>query len=993
MRTPPFFKNQLAISVSLILGTTLFTPAYAQDSTSADKELEVIQVQGIRGSMIKAMDIKRSSDGVVEAISAEDIGKFPDTNLAESLQRITGVSIDRSDGEGSRVTIRGFGSDNNLVLLNGRQMPTPTRSFDFADLASEGVSAVEVYKTGRASIATGGLGGTINIITPRPLANPGEQASLGVKAVHDRSNQKGDAWTPELSGLYSNTFLDDRLGISLTGSYQKRDSGNSNATVGSGWRAFVSGEDEGGWGALPAEDPDGSYLNKPAEGVTYAVPQNLVYQFNEASRTRKNGQLTLEYQATDKLKARVDYTYSENRIQRELTDMSTWFSFDYRNATMVWSDPNSENVAYPIQYQDTDNYSADAERGSGIGINSGRGYSATKNTNNSLGLNLEYQVNDNLNLTLDYHDASAKHEPNSPYGSWGSLAMISENRIRSTVDFSQVLPVLSIGYPEGVEGFEPEDMIGAGSNFGNNYERSEIEQAQIDGTWVFDSGVIESIDFGLSQTEVKNNSRYASATRGTWSGVGEPDDWEDSWFTQTDLPAMFDNLPGHADPDMEPYYIDWDFDTIAQFTAENFYTGNEVEWPCGQVFCGGTNYSTNRITEEKMQAAYVQVNWQFDIGNMPANLTTGVRYEKTETQASALVPNYDGISWSSTNELVLQPTGDSVFTDESGDYNNVLPSIDFRIELTEDLVARASYSKTISRPSYTDMQGGKTLGGQITAIQGNGSRGDPGLLPLESDNYDLSLEWYYDEASYAAVGWFNKDVDNFIGRRTVMETAFDLRNPAQGPRADAARAAGAQGNDEIRQYILENYLDSDPNVYLNDNGDVVIDATAEDELANFEITIPYNQREASVHGWELTVQHMFWDTGFGVNVNGTIVDGDLYYDNASLEPQFALYGLSDSANFIAFYEDDRYSIRVAYNWRDEFLAYIGDGSGDNPVYTEAYGQWDINMSYNVTENLTVFAEGINLTNEYQRQHGRHEQMLINLRQTAPRYNVGVRYQF
>ena len=171
MKTRPFKKSQIALSVSLVVGSAMLTSAHAQEANT-DDVVEIIEVSGIRGSMIRAMDMKRSGDGVVEAISAEDIGKFPDTNLAESLQRITGVSIDRSDGEGSRVTIRGFGSDRNLVLLNGRQMPTPTRSFDFADLASEGVSAVEVYKTGRASIATGGLGGTVNIITPRPLATP-----------------------------------------------------------------------------------------------------------------------------------------------------------------------------------------------------------------------------------------------------------------------------------------------------------------------------------------------------------------------------------------------------------------------------------------------------------------------------------------------------------------------------------------------------------------------------------------------------------------------------------------------------------------------------------------------------------------------------------------------------------------------------------------------------------------------------------------------------
>ena len=119
------------------------------------------------------MDVKRSSTGVVDAISAEDIGKFPDPNLAESLQRITGVSIDRQRGEGSQVTVRGFGPEYNLVTINGRQMPTHNginRSFNFADLASEAVAGVQVYKTGQATVPSGGVGSTINISTPRPLS-------------------------------------------------------------------------------------------------------------------------------------------------------------------------------------------------------------------------------------------------------------------------------------------------------------------------------------------------------------------------------------------------------------------------------------------------------------------------------------------------------------------------------------------------------------------------------------------------------------------------------------------------------------------------------------------------------------------------------------------------------------------------------------------------------------------------------------------------------
>lgn len=160
MKRSQFNKTHLATCLSVALGASMVGQVHAQDA-GAEADVEVIKVSGIRGSLIESTATKRLSRGVVDSISAEDIGKFPDSNLAESLQRITGVSIDRANGEGSKVTIRGFGPDFNMVTLNGRAMPAaslngtelPTsRAFDFADLASESVRAVEVYKTAKANI-------------------------------------------------------------------------------------------------------------------------------------------------------------------------------------------------------------------------------------------------------------------------------------------------------------------------------------------------------------------------------------------------------------------------------------------------------------------------------------------------------------------------------------------------------------------------------------------------------------------------------------------------------------------------------------------------------------------------------------------------------------------------------------------------------------------------------------------------------------------------
>ncbi|RLM52705.1 TonB-dependent receptor, partial [Halobellus sp. Atlit-31R] len=216
---------------------------------SSPADVQTVQVTGLRASMESSMNLKRNAQGFVDGIVAEDIGKFPDTNLAEALQRISGVSIDRSIGEGSNVTVRGVGPDFNLVLLNGRQMPTsmlgdrPSRAYDFANIASEAVSQLQVYKSARAETPTGGLGATINVITARPLSRPGLQASVGINGVNDTSAdnlpgdvKRGGKITPELSGIYSNTSADGRFGIALSASYQERNLGYNVASVGNGWK-------------------------------------------------------------------------------------------------------------------------------------------------------------------------------------------------------------------------------------------------------------------------------------------------------------------------------------------------------------------------------------------------------------------------------------------------------------------------------------------------------------------------------------------------------------------------------------------------------------------------------------------------------------------------------------------------------------------------------------------------------------------------------------
>ena len=319
--------RNLMLGASIVALTGAGSIAQAQDTTTTDDSMDEIVVTGIRQSLKQSMDVKKNAKGIVDAITAEDIGKFPDTNLAESLQRIPGVSIDRVNGEGASVTVRGWGADYNLVTFNGRVMPTSSigdgasRSFDFGNLASEAIASVEVFKTSKVGVASGGAGATINIKTTQPLEINDRVATIGVKGVYDTGQIDSNKITPEISGLYADKFMDDRLGVAVSGSYQLREGGVTQSNV--GWRdGYLGSEDFGGeWGRLPSATGPNSWnfndgiVNRPGDTDVYEVPQNADYALTDFKRERINGQLVLQYDISDRLRATGDFTYSSNEAE------------------------------------------------------------------------------------------------------------------------------------------------------------------------------------------------------------------------------------------------------------------------------------------------------------------------------------------------------------------------------------------------------------------------------------------------------------------------------------------------------------------------------------------------------------------------------------------------------------------------------------------------------------------------------------------------------
>ncbi|MGM9484758.1 TonB-dependent receptor [Roseateles sp. NT4] len=1006
-RREPQFARQLkpvawASSIALLTGAAAVQAQQTAAAQSASTQsLETVVITGIRKSLDSAVTLKRESRGLVDGIVAEDIGKFPDTNLAESMQRIAGVSIDRAaSGEGSKVTVRGVGPDFNLVLLNGRQMPSGiigfegagangSRAFDFANLSSDSISALEVFKTARAESPTGGIGATINIKTARPLDLRERVASIGVKANYDASVGRlpdplqGSKITPEVSGIYSDTFADRTIGIAISGSYSKRDSGFNKAYTQNGWGTNDP--------AVKSVSPTSNIVNNPA-GL-YATSRELRYSLTGMERERLNGQATLQFAPSKDLKFTVDYTMAVNTTHSKNAEMSSWFNNSFSGdlkgspATQFTTGPVAAPIVQTAIWDGTHD----------LALNTGQ--YAQKAKLSSTGFNTEWKVSDALRINVDAHHSVSKTTPDSPYGTYSTMDLAMFNQGNATAYYDQKFPILSLPGQK----FDDTKLNVTGTQFRNNLSDQTVDQFQTGATYRLGSD--DKLLAGLGFTKTKNRSASYNNQNNDWSGVAPSLGQFAGISTGTyGLAGLFNRIPGHDDSRLFPSFYMADFQSLRDraVKVKMANTPGMTQAQAEAYFAAAPDYSRGddwRATE-KSSSLYGQWDHAFD-SSIPMNISVGLRYESTKVESSSQVVDHSGTTtWGSQNEINLA-SGGTTFGTKSGKYSYWLPSIDWDADLAENLKVRASYGENIGRPGWNQMQGGLSLGGTANPNGGgNGSTGDPALKPLRSKNFDLSAEYYYAKSSYAAVGAFYKKVSNFVTTSTIDTTVAGINNPASGTYYNAALAA-CGGNTQplcIRNYIFRNY-NGQPGVTatgpLNaaEVAGVITSAVPGATPIPFKVTTFTNGPGDTIKGLELNFQHMFGTSGFGVSGNYTKVKTGLKFNNQGTNQQAALLGVSDSANLVGFFENDTWSIRGAYNWRGEFLAATSDGNGNNPVYTEPYGQVDASIGYKIGKSLTLQLDLLNLNDGYIRQHGRTDEMLVSAIQTGRRYLIGARYRF
>ncbi len=943
--------------MSFAAATTLAVSASAQEQNNPNSEgvaeLEEIIVLGIRESLVSAADRKRNAEQIRDSIVSEDIGRFPDSNVAESLQRIPGVAIDRSSGEGQRVTVRGFGPDFNTVLLNGRRLASSSiagvggaaddnigaslsgRGFNFDIISADLIGGADVYKSASVALQEGGIGSTINLSTLRPLDMPEETTLFSAKAIY---NEVGEDFSPSAFGFFNRRFMNDRLGVLGSISYQNRKQRRETlSTDGYIPETVTAGQTSGigpGVGGVP--------------GIYYR-PQQTSLTINEQERERLGITSTIQYQASDAVTLTFDTIYSELDIDSNVDTLANFYFINGSNLSEVQLDGNNTFISFN---------NSDRQ----IAYN-GRAYTRPTSLL-SLGGNLEWVVNDRLTLDFDLAYSDAEDSSDEGGGGGGRFAVIREGG-NLRYDARTGVPAISTdaGFGSNTNSLST-FVLG---KFGEGVD-DEVTEVKASGVYSFENSTLSEIRFGALYSDEDRFNTVVEQEGGVGfyafpggARVTVPGSIPSSLSTS-------DVLSGASGVTLPGSIVSYDIDALlgflgtdAAFNERDASLGLPPGTSAAQFAARGGFDATlspgqSFGVSEEILALFTQFQFDGELGGRPWSMNVGIRYTETETTASGFqdtITDIREIAPGETAYLLERTVADSVAV--SSKYDNFLPSINARINLTDDLVLRAAYSETLTRPRLSDLAPRLSLAdSQLRPGNFVLSAGNPNLEPFESENFDLSLEWYYGEGSYLSGAAFTKDVAGFVVTQDFIES-FPIAN-------------------------IDN-ITNEPAI----NGN----------LATFTVRRPANSTEAKVDGIELSWQHTF-ASGFGVQANATFVDSNAELDatDPSADSNSALLpGLGDSYNLVLFYENDKLGARLAYNFRDEFLRAAATGPGSEPAFVRDYDQLDFRVSYRLNDLFEVFVDGTNILGEVTEQRGRFENHFLLVEDTGARYSLGFRGKF
>ncbi|MCY4743754.1 TonB-dependent receptor [Pelomonas sp. UHG3] len=977
----PAFRpsRRLALSPVALAAAFVVAPAWAQQAAAPAAQLETVTVTGIRASLESALNAKRQEKGIVDVVKAEDMGKFPDTNLAESLQRIPGVVIDRDAGEGRNITVRGLGGDFTRTRINGIEAlattggtdssggANRTRAFDFNVFAADLFSSLTVRKSSSADVDEGSLGATVDLQTARPFDMKGFVAAVSVKGTYNELRGKT---TPKTSFLISNTFADKKIGVLFSGAYSKREVYEEGfSTV-----RWDNGPSSGGWcspvGVTPASPVNPTTPATPANqcgASTTATrlpntPENVA-AYNAASlatnfhpRLPRYGRLThdqsrlgltgsVQVRLSDTTLVTADMMYSKLDATRQ-EDFLQAISFS-RNLSAGGKQQTSVLAA---------EYNAAGQmvygKFNGVDIRSESRFDKLSTEFTQPTLTVEQDIGDTLKATVRLGTAQSRF--NNPIQTTTTLDAPNVDGYVFDARGNDRAPLITYG------NLNPNDASGAlqirgvpvGSSSITNFTPSEVrirpngvtnkqDVATFDLAWDAMDGL--TLKGGVSYKRFSFTSydfRRTVETMNTLPANALPN----ALVTRVEGFGKGQNLPAGS----VTSWVIPNLDAIAALydiycnCLKTGAAGGPGDYRLTSITNGNARGGNRAITETDT-GAWFMADFETRLAGMPVRGNAGVRHVKTAIVANGY----------------LATGGGSLVTAER-QYNDWLPSANVSVNLAKDLVARAAVAKVMSRPPLQSLNPGGTLSttGTLTYTGGN-----PALDPFRATTVDASLEWYHAKNAFIGLGLFQKDIKSY-----VLTKGYDA------PYKDSG----------LPMSLLPS----------NFTGDEV-----------FRFSAPVNTPGGKLSGFEINVQQPFsflpgWGKNFGVLANYTQVKSKMAYvlsttavgastvteDLVNLSPR--------SWNASIYYDDGTFSGRVSTSARAAFLTAVPAGNNQDVAGKNKTFNVDLSMGYKINKQLEVTFEATNLTNQPNDQFiSRAMDNVVVNNYTGREFIIGGRYKF
>jgi iron complex outermembrane receptor protein len=690
-------------------------------------EIGEVVVTGFRSSLQQALSIKRREAGAVDAILAEDIADFPDQNLAEAIQRLPGVTIDRVNGQGTTISVRGLGSDFTRTRINGLEAQAANggnrnRSFDFSMFASELFNSIRVRKTQSAEIEEGSLGSTVDLQTGRPLdfGGSGLNSALSVQASYNDLSEKG---IPRLAGLLSWSNEDRTFGALVSVAYSERAPilGSFNTTrwqSGNAAQAYGVGQNFGG--CIPCTTPA-----QRTELLNAFYPRIPRYTLGETFEDRLGMTAALQWRPSDRTEVDFDLLWSRFNSETESPNLEAWsFSRAAVNQIVVrdYAIDASRNA---LSYGVFDNMIVAAENG------------FTRNESNfyQASLNVRHDFSDRLhgNLKLGVNRSEARTPLNVAYR--------FETPANTTWTFdardNNRQPMINYGF-DVTSGQRFTLTNATRSNGGGNFQNNVAA-----GSLTYDWS--DTISFKMGGEYRTYEFETFGLARAKTSPTGA------DRLTGVDSIGRVVSIDGYVDaPEGSNLsFIVPDIDAIAAFLS--FYDDPLV-----------ANRSEREVAETD-QGLFFQTDFNSTLAGMTVRGNFGIRYARTEVESKG---------WQ-TVTTGTPPVSTFNYVTANNDYEDILPSFNFVFEPREDLLIRLAAAKVMSRPSLGDL----TPGGGVSPTTRTVSYGNPLLDPFRATNYDASIEWYFQNEGLLAAAVFYKDIDSFITTVTESIVWSDLGLP------------------------------------------------------------------------------------------------------------------------------------------------------------------------------------------------------------------------